>query len=213
MLSRLWAKDPPKSLSPRLFEVGALSLPHKGEELCGDAWTVIQQPNRVLMMVVDGLGHGRDASEASHQAVRVFNENRTLSPAEMMDRIHSALKSTRGATAAVAEVNPERQLVRFSGVGNISALILSSESSRNMVSHNGTLGHEVYKIQEHQYPFQAVAGVWPLIVMHSDGLSARWSIENYPGLFGKHPSLIAALLYRDFQRERDDVTVLVARKK
>lgn len=47
--------------------------------------------------------------------------------------------------------------------------------------------------------------------MHSDGLDTKWQLDRYPGLSHKHPSLIAGVLYRDFNRDRDDVTVLVAK--
>jgi hypothetical protein len=47
--------------------------------------------------------------------------------------------------------------------------------------------------------------------MHSDGLATRWDLRKYPGIWNKHPSIIAALLHRDFGRGRDDVTVFVAR--
>jgi hypothetical protein len=47
--------------------------------------------------------------------------------------------------------------------------------------------------------------------MHSDGLGTRWDLERYPGIRSKHPSVIAAILHRDFSRGRDDVTVLVAK--
>ncbi len=46
--------------------------------------------------------------------------------------------------------------------------------------------------------------------MFTDGLSANWSLNRYPGLLGSHPALIAAVLYRDYWRGRDDVTVLAA---
>jgi len=36
-------------------------------------------------------------------------------------------------------------------------------------------------------------------------------LEGYPGIWNKQPALIAGLLYRDHQRGRDDVTVLVAK--
>ena len=75
-----------------------------------------------------------------------------------------------------------------------------------MVSYNGTVGHEVRKIREFTY-------LWPkggLLVMHSDGLGTQWRLDRYPGLIARHPSLIAGVLYRDFNRGRDDVTVLVA---
>jgi hypothetical protein len=47
--------------------------------------------------------------------------------------------------------------------------------------------------------------------MHSDGLGTQWRLEDYAGLVARDPSLIAAVLYRDFTRVRDDVTVLAAR--
>ena len=52
---------------------------------------------------------------------------------------------------------------------------------------------------------------WPaegLLIMHTDGLATRWNLDNYAGLFRRHPSVVSAVLYRDFSRNRDDVTVL-----
>ncbi len=77
-----------------------------------------------------------------------------------------------------------------------------------MVSHNGIVGHNVRKIQEFTYP-------WPdagLLVMHSDGLASRWSIDSYRGLASRHHSLMAGGLYRDFSRGHDDVVVVVAKE-
>ena len=48
--------------------------------------------------------------------------------------------------------------------------------------------------------------------MHSDGLTTHWRLDPYPGLATRHPAVIAAVLYRDFNRGHDDVTVLVARE-
>jgi hypothetical protein len=47
--------------------------------------------------------------------------------------------------------------------------------------------------------------------MHSDGISARWRADAYPGLAKAHPALVAGIIYRDFGRPRDDATVLVLR--
>ncbi len=63
------------------------------------------------------------------------------------------------------------------------------------------------KFQEFAYPFPKGA----TLVMHSDGLISRWTLDAYPGLAAHDPALVAGVLYRDFQRGRDDVTVLVAR--
>jgi len=47
--------------------------------------------------------------------------------------------------------------------------------------------------------------------MHSDGLQGRWSFDPYPGLAERHPAIVASVLYRDFCRGHDDVTVCVVR--
>ena len=77
-----------------------------------------------------------------------------------------------------------------------------------MVSHNGTVGHVVRKIQAFDYPWSEDS----LLVMHSDGLATHWDLARYPGLSRRPPGLIAGLLYRDHKRGRDDATVVVARR-
>jgi anti-sigma regulatory factor (Ser/Thr protein kinase) len=188
--------------------IGSVSVPKPSEEVCGDAWAAEQHGRRTLILVADGLGHGQGAAEASRGAARAFQENLALAPAPMIEVIHTRLRSTRGAALAVAEVDRDRREVRFSGVGNIAGTILSPEGSRKMASYNGTVGHEVRKIQEFNYP-------WPqnaVLVLHSDGLATHWNLDPYGGLALRHPSLIAGVLYRDFNRRHDDVTVVVAKE-
>jgi len=207
-LAQLWASPLPTSLPDSNLESGVVCLPKTGEEISGDAWAIDQDSGRSLVLVADGLGHGPQAALASREAVRIFRSNLGRSPKEIVEAAHAALRSTRGAALAIAEVDVERLTVRFAGVGNISGTIFSPEKSNSMVSYNGTVGHEVRKIQEFVYQ-------WPkggLLVMHSDGLATQWRLDRYPGLVAKHPSLIAGVLYRDFNRGRDDVTVLVARE-
>ena len=101
-----------------------------------------------------------------------------------------------------------REVVRFSGIGNISGVVCLDGVSRLAVSTNGTLGHQVHAFREYQYPWRSDG----LLVMHSDGVSGRWRLDEYPGLCQRDPSLIAAILYRDFARSRDDATVVVAKE-
>jgi hypothetical protein len=78
-----------------------------------------------------------------------------------------------------------------------------------MASHNGTLGHHLHRIQEFSFPWELDS----ILVMHSDGLKSAWDLRLYPGIWNKHPGLIAGMLYRDFSRDRDDVTVLIAKNR
>ncbi len=207
LCAHLFSRPLPRKPTPHRLVIGAVCLPHPGEELCGDAWAEEARPGRSLVMITDGLGHGPAASDASREAVRIFQEHSNLAPAAILEKAHLALHSTRGAAIGIAELDQGNSLVRYVGVGNIAGVILSPEGSRNMVSHNGIVGHRIRKIQEFTYPFHKEA----LLVMHSDGLASRWSLDRYPGLASRHPSLIAGVLYRDYSRGRDDVTVVAAR--
>ena len=52
---------------------------------------------------------------------------------------------------------------------------------------------------------------WCVLILASDGISASWRFDTYSGLPSRHPAVIARGVYRDDNRGRDDVTVLVAR--
>jgi anti-sigma regulatory factor (Ser/Thr protein kinase) len=186
--------------------VGAISVPFPGETECGDQWGVhVGERGTLRLLVADGLGHGALAADASRAALDLFELNTHERTSEMLARIHSGLKATRGAAAAVVEIDETRGLVSYCGVGNISGIIVTESGTRHMVSHNGTLGLEARKIQEFSYPWSPAS----VMLVHSDGVGSHWRLEDYPGLAMRHPALLAATLYRDYRRERDDCTIVV----
>jgi hypothetical protein len=206
VLAEFW---PQKVLPPNdsPVRVGVISLPLRGEPICGDGWKVKTTADGVLLMVVDGLGHGTLAADAAREANRVLAVTDSASPADILRDCHNALRKTRGAAAAVAVMGRGHGNLLFAGLGNISAVIANRQGTRGLASHNGTVGHQMHRIQEFTMPWTDNS----ILIMHSDGLATRWDLDDYPGIWGKHPSLLAAVLYRDFARERDDVTVLVAK--
>lgn len=208
LLAHLWSDESVSQPPKTPLEIGVVCLPKRGEEVSGDAWASQLDRHRGLLFVVDGLGHGQAAATAASTAVRTFYDQHHRSPQEIVEASHTDLRSTRGAALAIADIDFEQRSVCFVGIGNIAASISSLTEHRNFVSHNGTVGHEVRKIQAFTYPWYPNG----LLIMHSDGLGTHWSLDQYPGLRQKHPSLIAGVLYRDFHRERDDVTVLVAKE-
>lgn len=185
---------------------GAINVPMKGEMDCGDAFLAIPGISRSLYMVVDGLGHGTYAAEAAGEAVSTVRGCADQPPAEIMTRTHDALKKTRGAVMSVAVVEHERKVLTYSGIGNIGAVIVNGGAMRNMVSQNGTLGAVLPRVHEYTYPIDDRS----LLMLYSDGLSSKCTLSGYPGLQSRPLELIAGLLYRDFGRGRDDVTVLLA---
>ena len=212
--ARVWKADHPTPHRPGsalTLDLGVVCLPVAGEVECGDAWTVARiAPDRYTILVADGLGHGPHAAAASNLAVTTFQRDPSLSPGEHLEAIHPALRTTRGAAVAVAALDLDRGEIRFAGVGNIAGTVLAGDGQRRgLVSHNGTVGGNTHRVQEFVHPWSPES----LLILHSDGLASQWRLDDQPGLKMRDPAVIAGVLYRDFKRDRDDVTVVVARNR
>jgi anti-sigma regulatory factor (Ser/Thr protein kinase) len=186
---------------------GAVCVAVAGETVCGDGWQIAHAGNALALIVADGLGHGLAAHEASNQALQAFTEQPWTPPISTLGRAHERMSSTRGGSVACALADRERGTLSYAGVGNICGSLVGGARGQGLVSHNGTVGAQMRRVQGFEYTFASEQ----LLVMHSDGLSARWSLSDYPGLMSRHPALIAAVLYREHSRPRDDATVVVAR--
>jgi anti-sigma regulatory factor (Ser/Thr protein kinase) len=206
VVARLYFGGTPR---PPGAAVSGVSVPKAGETACGDAWDWAADGDRWTILVADGLGHGTDAAIAATEAIRIFRQHPAAPPTDILAAAHRALRHTRGAAIGIATVNPSRREVTFTGVGNIGAVTLSGHASRSLVSVPGIVGHECRKIQEFVYPWTERT----VIVLFSDGLQTRWTLERYPALGARDPALLASMLYRDYSRGRDDVTVVAGREE
>jgi anti-sigma regulatory factor (Ser/Thr protein kinase) len=186
---------------------GGIGLPYPGEQVCGDAWCVDADGDTTTFFVADGLGHGPQAADAANEAVRVFQRHKSHRVPTLLDYVHGALRSTRGAAIAVARLHHGLGKLEFGGIGNIAGAMISMQNAKRLVSMPGTAGHNVRKIQAFEYSFAPQ----DLLVLHSDGLGTSWNFDRYSGLAAMHPMLIAGVLCRDFWRHRDDVTVVIGR--
>jgi anti-sigma regulatory factor (Ser/Thr protein kinase) len=179
------------------------SLHH--DPACGDAWQVTRKGNQLSALVIDGLGHGSEAERAARAGCQAFNHTPFAVPALLFDDMHQAMNGTRGGAVAVAQYDGDSGRLRFTGIGNIGACLVTAEKSRGMASHPGIVGAQFRRAQ----PFDFGGAGGQLLILFSDGLQSRWNLLDYPGLVHRHPAVIAAVLHRDFCRGRDDVTVLV----
>jgi hypothetical protein len=190
------------------MRVGAVSVPKAGEHVCGDGWSVRHGVTGAAALLVDGLGHGLYAAEAADAARAAFTRQQFADTSHALQAVHDSLRHTRGAAGAILDVDYHTRTAKFSGIGNVCCAIVHEGVARQAVSNSGTLGHQARHFREYTYPWSDDAS----FVMHSDGLTSHWSLNGYQGLGVRHPTVIAAVLYRDFTRHRDDVTVLVGRR-
>lgn len=187
---------------------GAVRLPIRDEQACGDAWHLGIEGQRVTLTVIDGLGHGIDAAEAAQAGTAAAAAAAAKGPPDaeaLIGHLHAAMSGTRGGAVAVASV--EEGTVTFAGIGNISGSLITDDESRGLASMPGIVGARFRKVQT----FRLHAAPGSLLLMHSDGLQSRWNLRDYPGLLYRHPALIVAVLQRDFDRGRDDVCIVAVR--
>ena len=188
--------------------VGAVCVPLRGEDECGDDWAVHVESGRIVALLVDGLGHGPGAAIAALAATSAFRDVADSDPENVLGTMHTALLRSRGAALSVTVLDEARRTARFCGVGNVDGRVVTAETSRQLMPQSGIVGHRMPRLQTAEVPWPSGAR----LVMHSDGISSRWRIDDYPGLLARHPSLLAGVLFRDFARARDDATVLVLRE-
>lgn len=207
IFARLW---PGRRLpEEKLAQIGSVSVPKPEELVCGDAVAVVRAGTVVALMVVDGLGHGVAAQQAAIAACDVFEKAFVASPLLAAQKIHAGLRATRGAAVGIANVDLASSIATFSGIGNIAGLAAAGGQVRRFVSMNGIAGHTAGQLREFVYPCD---GPGLIVVLHSDGVGTTWSLDRYPGLTTRHPALVAAVLYRDGTRGRDDATVLALKR-
>ena len=176
----------------------------RSEAVCGDTWHLAVNSRRISALVVDGLGHGEDAAVSAQVGAAAFAEHPFDAPDSLISDMHRSMQGTRGGAVAIAQFDLGDASLKFCGIGNIGARLISAAGSRGMASHPGIVGVQFRKTHTFDY---ADAGDH-LLVMFSDGLQSRWDLQDYPGLLFQHPAIVAAVLHRDFCRGRDDVTIL-----
>ncbi|HEX2778624.1 MAG TPA: ATP-binding protein [Gemmatimonadaceae bacterium] len=203
VVARIW-RDARQQPTDTAVRIGGVCTPILDEEHVGDAWGSARFGTSLAIVVADGLGHGIEAERASRDAVRIFVEAPDAPVTRTLERANEALRSGRGAAVAVARIQ-ERE-VRFAGVGNVAGAVIEGATVRHMVSHNGIVGHQMPRAQEFSYPWTDRS----LLVLASDGVRTQWRLDAYPGIARRHPTLLAATIWRDFSRGRDDATVVVA---
>ncbi|MFE9538719.1 SpoIIE family protein phosphatase [Streptomyces sp. NPDC006691] len=160
----------------------------------------------LLVLSCDGLGHGPQAALAAQAAVQAFRTATGRTPEKVMEDVHRALRGTRGAAVAIARLEPDGRLL-FCGIGNITAALVTTAARTTLMSHPGIVGHQMRQLRTYEAQLPS-AGV---LVMHSDGLSERWSATDLAGLLHHPPAVLATGLLRQAGTRRDDASVVIAR--
>lgn len=193
----------------QFIEWGFAAIPLQGEEVSGDSYIIKPIPDGILIAVVDGLGHGHEAAQASKIAIATL-ESYALEPViPLVRRCHEALKGTRGVVMSIAKLNFHDNMMAWLGVGNIESLVLRGNgksviSRERLLLRGGTLGYQLPTLRESVIPFKQ----GDTLIFVTDGI--RSNFDNGIKLYDS-PQQIANDIMAQSNRGTDDALVLVVR--
>lgn len=190
------------------FELAVRARPCAGEVVNGDlvCWRLAGESTFVL--VLDAAGHGKEARRVAELAQQAFDLAHLDDPAAFLYALDETLRGGRGAAAALARLDSRQRRLHYAGVGNISARVVGN-SDTHLVSRDGTLGQHfrLPKVQTLELRAHDV------LVMHSDGISGRFSREGFAELTTSEAPYVATQLLERFGRIYDDASCAVVRVK
>lgn len=186
------------------WAVAARALP--GQAVTGDAAVVKELAGAVLLAVVDGLGHGRDAAEASAAAVACLEAHAGAPLVELFARCHEALGRSRGVTMTCAVVGAAGS-VTWAGIGDVEAVVVRGAARARadwLFLRHGVVGYRMPSLREAALPLT----FGDTLVMCTDGIRGGFSTAVDPH---RPPDAVAADVLAQFGKTTDDALVLAAR--
>jgi phosphoserine phosphatase RsbX len=163
----------------------------------------------LLLAVADGLGHGEPARLASAAAMDVIRAAPDHSLPELLAACGRALRSTRGAVAGLARLEPGGTALAIAGSGNVTTWVLGARGVHRALGSAHVLGSPQ---RPPRFDEERIAlDPHRTIVLFSDGISARADLSDEPEIIRQPPIAVAQRLIERFGRRDDDVMVLVAR--
>jgi serine phosphatase RsbU (regulator of sigma subunit) len=189
-----------------MIAIGTAARPYPGERVSGDLWDVRRGEQTCRIAVIDGLGHGPEAAAAAQAAREALAAHPDAPAIEALGLCHRALAGTRGAAISIAVIDPQAAQLTYAGVGNVEGRVWQGGEERRLTIHRGIVGKAMPTVR----PFTvALAEDW-LLLMHTDGVSGRFALPRVAPLDGGVPAALAERLLREWGRERDDATIVVA---
>lgn len=179
-----------------------------GEAVSGDLHLVMPSRDGVLIAVIDGLGHGDEATRAARKAADVIAGHVEEPLIALVRRCHEALRDTRGAVMTVVAVNLRERTATALGVGNVEAMIVrpppAARARESVLLRNGVIGYRLPELQTSEFPLSP----GDLVVFATDGVR-----EDFADRVNPHeplPVLVERILAQKF-RGTDDALVLAGK--
>jgi negative regulator of sigma-B (phosphoserine phosphatase) len=168
---------------PLVLERGVAGKAHEGEGRSGDVAVFAPTSRGGLLAVLDGLGHGDAAADASEAAAEVITAHADAEPQRLLERCHEQLRRTRGAVVTIAWFDLEAREMAWTGVGNVEARFIRATDGPEArhdspVVLGGVVGYNLPQVRLGTIPLQPGDSV----VIATDGVAADYSVSLEAGI-------------------------------
>jgi serine phosphatase RsbU (regulator of sigma subunit) len=198
----------PSSAASEVFEWAAYNRPCLGERVSGDVAIAVPMEVKLLVVLIDVLGHGAEAHGLAKEMADYVNKQPVAVPSTMIKNLHKVFKGSRGAVAGCAILDARSHGVVFAGVGNPSFRILRQSQSVTLPVSAGIIGKEIRTPRDHSAQLAAK----DLLIACSDGVAESFRAADYPQIFSHGVQTIVRSVVRRFGKNYDDATCLVVRR-
>ena len=187
------------------LDVASTIRPMPGESVGGDA-VVVRHGARVMLAIVDVLGHGPEAHALTKTICEYLANADCSDIAVTLKGLHKHLQGTRGAAAGLCVVDARTGQLEYAGIGNTAIRRFGSVETR-LVSQDGVLGQNMRT--PHQQSLQLEPG--DLVLLYTDGISDRFSAEDYPAMGLHSMEEVSRNVVQRFGKSHDDAACIALR--
>lgn len=180
----------------------------EGEEACGDGYLVLEQDHKILIAVVDGLGHGTQAAQASKKAVELLKRYSNYSLINLVKNCHDNLHDTRGVVLSVASIDVRENILAWIGIGNVEVTLIykgdmNLPQIERLMLRSGIVGYKLPFLQVSMIPIAA----GDIIIFATDGVEGDYVADiDYKDC----PHDIVEMISSTYFNTMDDSLVLAA---
>ena len=191
------------------FEWAVYGRPCLGERVSGDFALAVAVEKKLLVVLIDVLGHGAEANVLAMEMREYVLQHPIAEPLKMIRKLHERFKGLRGSAGGVAVLDTGTGDVAFAGVGNPSFRVLGPSRSVMLPVSAGVIGAQMRTPVVHHAQLNA----GELLLGCSDGVAESFQLSDYPQMFSHGAWAVARSIVHRFGKDYDDATCIVARRR
>jgi phosphoserine phosphatase RsbX len=194
---------------PSLIEWASAGMALGGDRNeSGDLHVIARFPDGALAAVIDGLGHGPEAADASSQAARILEAHGGEPVLALVQRCHEALRQTHGVVMSLASFDVLSSSMTWIGVGNVDTVLLRADPAasprrESITGGGGVVGYQLPPLRASSLP----VSIGDTLIMATDGIQSFTSDLSTRSA----PQELADSIMARNCKGSDDALVLVVR--